>query len=152
MLLVPSLTIRYGWAVCLALAAISTAQSSVQTPKPGTALRKAVLDGLRPSVEKDLKQKVIFKVDAMRVYKGWAFVHVHPIKPNGKPIDFRKTKYAEALEAGMFDGDSTYALLKQSGSKWVVKEFAIGPTDVVWSNWMGAPHHPPKQIFPPMGE
>ncbi len=139
------------WLIACLLPSFIGAQNTVQRPEVGSKLRKAVLDGLRPSIEKDLKQKVIFKVDEMRVYKGWAFVHVHPIQPNGKPINFKKTKYAESLEQGMFDGDSTYALLKQTGSKWRVKEFAIGPTDVVWSNWMEAPHYAPRAVFPPLG-
>lgn len=142
---------RTVWIALTLVASLAIGQSSVQKPAPGSKLRKAVLDGLRPSIEKDLKQKVIFKVDTIRVYQGWAFVHVYPIQPNGKPINFKKTKYAESLEQGMFDGDSTYALLKQSGSKWRVKEFAIGPTDVVWSNWMEAPHYAPRAVFPPLG-
>lgn len=134
-----------------ALPAIVVAQSSVVKPAPGTALRKAVLDGLRPSIEKDLKQKVIFKVETIRVYDGWAFVHVFPIQPNGREIDFRKTKYREALDMGVFDGSSTYALLRKVGSKWVVKTFAIGPTDVVWSNWYEPPYNAPKKVLPPLG-
>ncbi len=88
---------KWGGLAVTLIAAIAVGQSSVQTPAPGSKLRKAILDGLRPSIEKDLKQKVIFKVGTIRVYKGWAFLHVHPIQPSGKSIDFRKTKYAEAL-------------------------------------------------------
>ncbi len=142
---------RSGWLVLALFPVLLGAQNTVQKPAPGSKVRKAVLDGLRPSIEKDLKQKVIFKVETIRVYKGWAFVHVYPIQPNGKEINFKKTKYAEALEQGAFDGSSTYALLRQSGSKWKVKEFAIGPTDVVWSNWMEGPHYAPRAIFPPLG-
>ena len=142
---------RTAWIALTLVASLAIGQSSVQKPAPGSKLRKAVLDGLRPSIEKDLKQKVIFKVDEIRVYQGWAFLHVHPLQPNGKPIDFKKTKYAEDLAEGMFDGDSTYAILRQSGNKWVVKAFSIGPTDVVWIGWMDPPIKAPKKVFPPMG-
>src|SRR5436190_1076754 len=98
--------------LALLLATITVAQApKVVKPDMKNPLRKTILDALRPSIEKDLGQKVIFKVDIMRVYQGWAFLHVHPIQPNSKPIDFAKTKYKEALKEGMFDGDSTYALL-----------------------------------------
>lgn len=132
----------------LAIPSLGLAQKVIK-PDLKNPLRKQVLDALRPSIEKDLKQKVIFKVDTIRIYDGWAFLHVHPIQPNSKPIDFKKTKYREALEAGMFDGDSTYALLRLSNKKWVVKDFVIGPTDVYWSNWMEAPFKAPKAVFPP---
>ena len=138
----------------LLLAILGSAFATAQTPKVikpdmKNPLRKEVLNALRPSIEKDLKQKVIFKVESIRVYDGWAFVHVHPLQPNSKPIDFRKTKYKENLEAGMFDGSSTYALLRLSNKKWTVKDFVIGPTDVYWSNWMDAPYNAPKTLFPP---
>ena len=139
------------WVALVAVAALAPAQSSVQKPKPGSALRKAVLDGLRPTIEKDLNQKVIFLVSQLRVYKGWALVFARSLQPNSKPINFKKTRYKEELEAGLFDGDSTYALLKLEGKKWKVKAFAIGPTDVAWSNWMEEPYFAPRALFPPLG-
>lgn len=132
----------------LATCAIAQAQKLIK-PDMKNPLRKEVLNALRPSIEKDLGQKVIFKVDILRVYGDWAFVNVHPLQPNSKPIDFKKTKYREQLEAGMFDGSSTYALLKKTGKKWAVKDFVIGPTDVYWIAWMDAPYSAPKTLFPP---
>ena len=137
-----------------AIAILATTACMAQTleqPKAGSALRKAVMDGLRPTFEKDLKQKVIFKVDEIRVVGDWSFVHIHPLQPDSKPIDFSKTKYGEALREGMFDGDNSYALLKKVKGKWTVKEFAIGPTDVCWIDWMGKKHGAPNKVFPPLG-
>lgn len=131
------------------LAVGSFGQTKLEKPKAGSAVRKAILDALRPSIEKDLKQKVVFKVDELRVYQGWAFVDAHSVQPNLKQIDFRKTRYREALEAGMFDGDSTYALLRKVGNAWKVKAFVIGPTDVYWIGWMDTPFSAPKTLFPP---
>lgn len=138
-------------ALLIALLAIAVTAQAQKLVKPDTKnpLRKEVLNGLRPSIEKDLGQKVIFKVDTIRVYGDWAFVNVHPLQTNSKPIDFKKTKYKEALEQGMFDGSSTYALLKKSNKKWVVKTFVIGPTDVAWTVWMEEPYFAPKALFPP---
>ena len=138
--------------VALGLLVSSTfAQSKkLEQPGPGTKLRKAVLDGLRPSIEKDLKQKVIFIVQKIRVYDGWAFVQCRPVTPKPKPIDFKKTKYKEQLEQGMFDGDNTYALLRLKNGKWAVKDFVIGPTDVYWISWTEPPFFAPKQVLPPL--
>lgn len=121
----------------------------LEKPVAGSKLRKTILDTLRPSVEKDLKQKVVFKVSQLRVYGEWALVFAETVKPDLKPIDFKKTHYREDLEQGMFDGPSTFALLRKSKGKWVVRTFCIGPTDVAWSNWMEAPFNAPKPLFPP---
>lgn len=136
------------FALLLALLPLTVFAQELQKPAAGSKLRKQILDGLRPSIEKDLKQKVIFKVEEMRVYDGWAFLHVHPLQPNSKPIDFLKTKYKERMNEGTFDGSSTYALLKFNGKKWITKDFVIGPTDVYWIAWMDAPYKAPKALFP----
>jgi hypothetical protein len=146
---VHNLRMRAASALFIVALTIASAQGQVQKPSLGSPLRKAVLDGLRPAIEKDLKQKVIFKVEDLRVYQGWAYVSAHSLQPNGKSIDFTKTRYRAALDDGAFDGDSTYALMKLQKGAWQVQTFAIGPTDVVWINWMEAPHRAPKTLFPP---
>lgn len=132
------------------LAVASVGQSTLQKPAASSQLRKDILNALRPHVEKDLGQKVVFMVSQLRVYQGWALVFARPVRPDLKPIDFKKTHYKELIDQGVFDGDSLYALLKQdSKKKWVMKTFVIGPTDVAWSGWMGEPYFAPKVLFPP---
>jgi hypothetical protein len=138
-------------AIAIATLASTFSHAQVSQPKAGSALRKAVLDGLRPAIEKDLKQKVIFKVETIRVYQDWALVNVHPLRPDSKPIDFRKTKYRREIEDGAFDGSSTWALLRKVKGKWTTRVFAIGPTDVVWLAWMDPPYSAPRKLFPPLG-
>lgn len=121
-------------------------------PAVGSALRKAVLDGLRPSIETDLKQKVIFVVGDIRVLSDWAFLQVSPVRPDSKPIDFSKTKYKEAMEAGMFDGATTYALLRKKKDQWTVLTFRIGPTDVCWVDWDQPPYGAPRKVLPSLGK
>jgi hypothetical protein len=137
-------------ALALLVSSVFAQTKKLEQPGPGTKLRKAVLDGLRPSIEKDLKQKVIFVVQKIRVYDGWAFVQCRPVTPNSKPIDFKKTKYKERIEDGTFDGDTTYALLKLKNKKWTVADFVIGPTDVYWIGWTEPPFFAPKQVLPPL--
>ena len=123
--------------------------SKLELPAAGSALRKTVLDGLRPAIEKDLNQKVIFVVNMIRVYESWAFVQVKPVQPNSKPIDFRKTKYKEAIDEGFFDGGGdTYALLRKEGERWVTLTFAIAPTDVCWDSWDKSPFNAPSNVLP----
>ncbi|MCB1379933.1 MAG: hypothetical protein KDK89_16435 [Alphaproteobacteria bacterium] len=60
--------------------------SDVETPPPGSPLRKSILDGLRPLFEDSFGKPVVFKVDEMRVAAGTAWLLVHPERPGGKQI------------------------------------------------------------------
>ena len=120
-------------------------------PKRGNPLRKAVLDGLRGPIQKDLGQKVIFIVDDIRVVGDWAYAQVSPVQPNSKPIDFSKTRHKEALEEGYFDGPGTYALLRKQGGQWVTLTYQVGPTDVCWLGWSEAPYNAPAKVLPSGG-
>ncbi len=110
-------------------------------------LRKTLLDALRPRIEADLKQVVIFRVRTLRILGSFAFVVCEPRTPTDKPIDFKKTHYKTAIEQEAFDGAITYALLKKTEGKWKAIEHVIGPTDVAWSNWAGPPYHVPTALL-----
>ena len=110
-------------------------------------LRKPLMDALRPRIEADLKQKIIFRVAKLRVLGDLAFVVCEPRTPADKPIDFKKTRYKAEIEQGFFDGATTYALLKKIRGNWKAVEHVTGPTDVAWSNWAGPPHNAPKSLL-----
>ena len=122
------------------------AQSSASTPEKGSAERKAITDALRVPVEKRLKQKVVFKIDHLKVQDGWAFMLGAPRKTDGGQIDYSKTKYAEARRLGMFD-DNIMALLHQVKGEWQVVEYVIGATDVAYIGW-DEKYQAPAAIFP----
>jgi len=106
------------------------------------ARRKPLLEAARKSVEKDLGQPIRFVVVELRVRENWAFAHLRPQTPDGRPIDLTKTRYADPYEAGFLDGDDIYALLRAHGSTWKLTTFVLGPTDVAWAAWpeeYGAP-------------
>jgi hypothetical protein len=97
--------------------------------------RKALLDALRPHIEADLGQPLIFQVQTLREHNGSAFAVVHPRTPAGKPIDFMKTRHAQRQADGVLDGDTVFALLQHRDGHWQVQEFVVGPTDVAWADW-----------------
>lgn len=104
--------------------------------------RRMLLDALRPAIERDLMQKVKFVVRTLRRQDRWAFAHVVPQTPAGGTVNFRKTRHAERVEAGIFDGPDVYALLEQKDGRWMVRAFVVGPTDVAYLAWpdeFGAP-------------
>src|SRR5688572_4324590 len=104
------------------------------TPKMGSPERKAIMDALRVPVEKALKKKVVFKADHIKMQKGWAFLYGVPMQPNGKKMDYRGTRWEQAIKDDMFD-DNFCGLLKKEGGKWKVKRWIIGMTDVAWIGW-----------------
>ncbi len=130
---------------CLLFLLVSVVGFSQGTPKPNTD-RRAILEALRDPVEKDLKQKVIFKVNHLKVHDNWAFLTGQSLTPGGKKIDYRKTKYKDAVNSDAFD-DWICALLQKKGKTWRVVQFAIGATDVVWDGWH-LKYKAPKAIFP----
>jgi hypothetical protein len=109
-------------------------QDAPYTPEPQSAERKAIMDALRIPIQKQLNQKVIFKIDHLKVQNGWAFLTGKPRQPGGSPIDYRGTPYQEAIDAGVFD-DGVCALLRLKDGRWRVVTFTLGATDVPWVEW-----------------
>lgn len=121
--------------------AVAFAQNQPYTPKRGEPERQAILDALRASVDKELKKKVIFKVDHLKVQNGWAFLRGVPQQSDGRKMDYRGTVYQQARVDGAFD-DWICALLRKRGDEWRVVKYVIGATDAVYEGWdqeYGAP-------------
>jgi hypothetical protein len=136
---------RTRWLLTLILLAVLCAGAQAQdttTPKQGSPERKAIVDALRVPIQKRLKQKVIFKIDRLKLKEGFAFIAAQPLQPDGKQINYRGTPYQEAIEAGAFD-DTVMALLKKQGKKWKVLIYVHGATDVPYVDW------PEKYKAPP---
>jgi hypothetical protein len=108
--------------------------------------RKAILAALKAGLQADLRLKPKLVVKSLVIKNGFAYFIGHVKNPDGKEIDFRKTAYKEEVEAGVFDGDNTNALLKKIKGKWKVLTFAVGPSDVPWGCWWKE-FKAPKEIF-----
>ncbi len=122
----------------------------LHTPASGTAERKAILDALRVPVEKELNQSVVFVIDTIKVKSDFAFVLGQSVQPSGAPIDYSKTPYLEAVQAGAFS-DEAIGLLHWSGGSWKVLIYNVGATDVAWLDW-AQQYGAPQAIFPPLGD
>ena len=109
-------------AAALLLTASVAMAATFGSPGAGSPQRKAVLDALRPAVERQLRvSPVEFVVEEIRVGQGWAFVRVTPQRKGGGAI---------ANPEPEADGVHTEAVLQQVNGKWRVKEMGIGSTDV----------------------
>jgi len=130
-----------------AKAALPALPATARNVGQADPLRKVLLGALRPAIERDLGQKVIFVVRVLRVQGDWAFADVVPRMPGGEAIDFRKTHHAERLRLGMFDNaHDIVALLRRKDGRWRVVTFAVAPTDVAWDVW-DEEHGAPKALF-----
>jgi hypothetical protein len=105
-----------------ALSASVAMAAAFASPGAGSPQRKAVLDTLRPAVERQLGVRPVeFVVDEIRVGQGWAFVRVTPQRKGGGEI---RNPEPEA------DGVHTEAVLRQINGRWTVTDMGIGSTDV----------------------
>ena len=127
-------------------AAFAAVSQTVYTPERGSAERKAILDALRIPIERELKQPIIFVADNFNVSGNWAFVGGVPQGADGNAPDYSRTKYAEAESEGAFD-NNLFALLKKTSGRWRVTTYAIGCTDVCFSDWWRR-YRAPKAVFP----
>lgn len=124
----------------------ASAAGCPHTPAPSSAERKAILNALRKPIARELGQAVRFRIEKLSVCRGWAFVEATPQKPNGKPIDWSVSSYADAV-ANDACGLLVHGLLAKNKGRWKVRQTVVCATDVpyvTWSKDFGAP----VQIFP----
>ena len=126
-------------AVSMTFAGILAASAQVVSPPRGSPQRTAVLDAVRPMVEAELGKPVEFVVNEIRLLGEWAFVVLAPQRPGGGKIEYAYTRYQQAVDNDMFGG-LVIALLRQTPKGWLVYQYDLGATDVVWLEW--------KQIYP----
>ena len=119
----------------LLIVAGSAFAQTAHTPPAGSAERKAIMDALRAPAERDVGRKVIFRVQHLRVAGDWAFARVVPLQPDGREIDYSRTKYAEAEAEGAFDAEGE-ALLRRRGGAWQVIEWRFGASDTEVDLWL----------------
>jgi hypothetical protein len=96
-------------------------RADVHTPGPGSPERAAIMNALRPRYEDLFGPPIVFKVETLRVAAGFAFVVVHPERPNGAPID--QAVWRKALGEPCFQnpvGVGHEYWMKQQGGAWTI--------------------------------
>ena len=128
------------------VAAPSAAGSQATTPAKGSALRTRLLDTVRPIAEAEVGKPVEFVVTDLNLLGEWAFLRAVIQRPGGGEIAYAYTRYQEAYDAGAFDGQ-VVALLRLTPAGWLVYEYDLGATDVVWDDW-DERYPVPREVFP----
>lgn len=135
--------------ITLTLGAKAGERTDYATPAEGTALRKLLLDTIRVPTEQHLGQRVVFKVNTLRATDTWAFFVGVAVQPDGRPVDYRKSKPFKQdpkTTKAILDSGNLYggvdALLEKDGAKWKIIAITYDATDVHWHDYdrrFGAP-------------
>lgn len=120
----------------LACCALASPLYAWQEPARGSADRARLMDALRPLAEWSLDAPIEFVVNDLRVQGDVAFAMVSPQRPGGKAIDLAETPLVlrDGQNPANMDGARIDALLKRAGGTWVAVHWAMGATDVWWSD------------------
>jgi hypothetical protein len=124
----------------------AAAKDCPYTPAAGSAERKAIMDTLREPVMRELNQPVVFLAKQFTACRGWVFLEAEPQRPDGTPIDWSVTSYAEAMADGMCGG-YVHALMVKEGSRWRIRIYEICASDVPWVTW-AEEYGAPAELFP----
>ena len=104
--------------VCRAQDATAT---GLHTPVQGSPERKAIMDALREGDKSNFDKPVIYKVNYLKVHRGWAWTDVTPLDEKGNPL-----------------AEGEQALLHYENGKWVSQDLSkvaedpndpLGPED-----------------------
>jgi hypothetical protein len=137
------------WLMAAVLAgACGPAAAQVSTPPQGSPLRTQILDALRPRIEADIGGRIVFVVSVIHVANDWAFVQAKPQRSGGAPIDWRATRFRQDFEQDLMS-DLVLGLLRRTGGRWTLVTGVVGPTDVVWENWVKQYQLPRELFLPP---
>lgn len=104
-------------------------------PARGSVGRKEIIDAVRGPVSAEIGTSVVFDVARLRSDGTWAFLGATPLLPDGSPVDWAKTPFADAWADDMMS-QTVWALLYRDPGGWRVVDHVIGPTDVYWYGWV----------------
>lgn len=107
---------------------------ATETPMENPAEREAILKALSVPVARDLKQKISFSTEKLRVQGNWAFVSGQAKNAEGGDPNWKITGYQKFIESGDFE-DNLYALLKKTKGKWRVVTYQMNCHDVCYLGW-----------------
>jgi hypothetical protein len=108
------------------------------TPPVGSAERQAILEALRPAFERELKQKVKFRVEHLKIFHDWAFIIGDTLSAHtGKAIGVDPH----------YDPNFCGLLRRQAGGTWKVVDHLGQFGDPYYAGWVKE-HGAPLAIFP----
>lgn len=127
--MVLALTVSLLLAVSVGCARTGPEPTRVGASTPRLAVQQAIASRLG--------MPVTLEVQTARLHGDWKFLAGRPLTPDGRPINYSRTLFAQDLVEGLFD-DQFSALVRrdaQAGGGWQVVELSIGATDAPFIDW-----------------
>ena len=121
--------------------------SEALEPPRGSPERAAILAELRTRVEADLGAPIAFRLSRIDVVGEWAYVGAIPTR-GSEPLDWATTRFADAFAKDMMSNRVLALLRREPDGSWRMAEYALGPTDVAWVDWI-AKYGVPRSLFTP---
>jgi hypothetical protein len=118
----------------LAFSAPAAFAQATETPAESSPESAAVLRALSVPVSRDLKQKVTFSTDKLKVQGNWAFVSGQAKNAKGGEPNWKITRYQKFIKSNDFE-DNLFALLKRTNGKWRVVTYMMNCHDVCYLGW-----------------
>ncbi|WP_078308086.1 MULTISPECIES: hypothetical protein [unclassified Mycobacterium] len=133
--------------VCVALLAppLATADPGATPVDPASPEAASILAPALADVTAQLGKPVRLDVRSLKSADGWVFLWSAMQEPDGGPIDYAGTPFAEASANGILS-KKYIALLHQGEQGWALVDKRVGPSDVAWAGW-GAQYGAPAAIF-----
>lgn len=101
----------------------------VFTPPPGSALRVALMDAMRPQIQALMGVEVKFVVSALQVSGSDALFYGRPVHRDGR--EFSAEEEERAFRGEVYDGvDPMMAWLVRRGGRWTMYSLLINQSDV----------------------
>ncbi|TCH98744.1 hypothetical protein EJV46_09240 [Roseococcus sp. SYP-B2431] len=136
----------------LFLAVPARAQQHAMDVVRGDPDRRLLLEAIRPTLMRATDGPVRFTVRELRRFGDFAYGVLQPRRPDGEgTIDWTATPYRARVESGQFDNGATHVLWRRLAGGWKVEEYAVGPTEVVWTQWQRR-YRLPQTLFEPGGQ
>lgn len=126
---------RLMFALAALLLAGPAIAEPIRIPPPGSAERAALLDLIRPHVEKDFGAPVEFVVRALNISGNYAVALLNAQRPGGGRIDLDRTPMARKWPDMPIDCCHAEAILQRVKGRWRVIDVKSGSTDVWYEDW-----------------
>lgn len=120
---------------------LAAPRSSVTLPKPGSALRREILNTLRKPIEREVKQTVVFYDVTLRIKSDWAYVSATPRDTKGRQL----RRYSSPLT----DPDVA-ALLRRQGKRWKLLDWGASTDAEPIIRMRHRYPKAPRSLFPSM--
>jgi hypothetical protein len=126
-------TIRYLLLIFAFSVPAAFAQEA-ETPADKSPESAAILKALSVPVSKDLRQKITFSTEKLKVQGNWAFVSGQAKNAEGGAPNWKLTRYQKFIDSNDFE-DNLFALLKKTKGKWRVVTYMMNCHDVCYLGW-----------------